>query len=132
LKRVRENEVGRVRARRDARVTQVEKFGVIAEFLPGKDGLVHSSELEIKRSAADMSAWSVGDTIAVMLMEARALEGLNWCQGALERGAGFAPGTAEAGRPPRACQRAPAARGRARAWRAWPQARRRACGGACC
>ncbi len=71
-----EREVGRARARRDARVTQVEKFGVIAEFLPGKDGLVHSSELEVKRSAADVSAWAVGDTIAVMLMEARAPAGL--------------------------------------------------------
>ena len=51
---------------------QVEKFGVIAEFLPGKDGLVHISELDLPRPA-DASAWEVGDSIDVALIEARPL-----------------------------------------------------------
>ncbi|KAK9821471.1 hypothetical protein WJX81_007489 [Elliptochloris bilobata] len=53
---------------RDAKVMQVEKFGLIVEFLPGKEGLVHVSELDVSRTA-DPAKWAVGDSIDVMLTE---------------------------------------------------------------
>lgn len=55
---------------RDAKVVQLEKFGVIVEFLPGKEGLVHLSELDMARPA-DTGAWAIGDSIDVALVEAR-------------------------------------------------------------
>ena len=60
----------RLGAGRGARVASVEKFGVIAEFLPGKEGLVHISELDIVRTG-NLSNWAAGDSIDVMLLEAR-------------------------------------------------------------
>lgn len=57
-------------AGRDAKVSSVEKFGLIVEFLPGKEGLVHISELDMVR-VDNLDKWAAGDSIDVMLLEAR-------------------------------------------------------------
>lgn len=51
-------------------MASVEKFGLIVEFLPGKEGLVHISELDIMR-ADNLDNWAASDSIDVMLLEAR-------------------------------------------------------------
>lgn len=48
----------------------MEKFGLIVEFLPGKEGLVHISELDMVR-VDNLDKWAAGDSIDVMLLEAR-------------------------------------------------------------
>jgi ribosomal protein S1 len=49
-------------------VDSVEKFGLFVEILPGKTGLLHSSELDVDRSVTP-DTWSVGDMIDVKLLE---------------------------------------------------------------
>ena len=56
---------------RGARVASVEKFGLFVEVLPGKQGLVHSSELDVDRGV-QMDSFSAGDAIDVKLLEVRA------------------------------------------------------------
>lgn len=51
-----------------AKVDSVEKFGLFVEILPGKTGLLHSSELDVDRSVTP-DTWSVGDMIDVKLLE---------------------------------------------------------------
>lgn len=46
----------------------MEKFGLFVEILPGKSGLLHSSELDVDRSVTP-DTWSVGDMIDVKLLE---------------------------------------------------------------
>ena len=46
----------------------MEKFGLFVEILPGKTGLLHSSELDVDRSVTP-DTWSVGDMIDVKLLE---------------------------------------------------------------
>lgn len=53
---------------RDAKVKSLEKFGLFVEILPGKEGLVHTSELDVDRSVS-VGAFSVGDTMDVKLVE---------------------------------------------------------------
>ena len=48
----------------------LEKFGMFVEFLPGRQGLVHVSELDLTRSS-DASAFSVGDIVDVKLLEVK-------------------------------------------------------------
>ena len=54
---------------RQCRVVRLERFGVFVEIAPGKDGLVHQSELDLKsvRNVADQFA--EGDLLDVMLLE---------------------------------------------------------------
>ncbi|CAL8470982.1 g10524 [Coccomyxa elongata] len=53
---------------RDAKVKSLEKFGLFVEILPGKEGLVHTSELDVNRSIS-VDSFNVGDTMDVKLME---------------------------------------------------------------
>ena len=55
---------------RDAKVKSLEKFGLFVEILPGKEGLVHTSELDVDRSVS-VDAFSVGDSMDVKLLEVR-------------------------------------------------------------
>lgn len=50
-------------------MTRLERFGVFVEIAPGKEGLVHQSELDLKsvRNVADKFA--EGDLLDVMLLE---------------------------------------------------------------
>ena len=50
-----------------SRVNSVERFGLIVEFVPGKSGLAHVSELPFNKS--DPESYSVGDKVDVVLLE---------------------------------------------------------------
>jgi polyribonucleotide nucleotidyltransferase len=47
----------------------VEKFGAFVEILPGKEGLVHISQLSTERVAKTEDVVKVGDTIMVKVTE---------------------------------------------------------------
>lgn len=50
-------------------VTRVEKYGAFVEVLPGKDGLVHVSQLALERVEHPQDVVSVGDEILVKVTE---------------------------------------------------------------
>ncbi|UQZ87386.1 Polyribonucleotide nucleotidyltransferase [Paenibacillus konkukensis] len=50
-------------------VKRVEKFGAFVEILPGKEGLVHISQLSTERVAKTEDVVAVGDTITVKVTE---------------------------------------------------------------
>ncbi len=53
----------------EATVTRLMDFGCFVEYLPGKEGLVHISKLDKKRVEKVSDVVSVGDQIAVKLIE---------------------------------------------------------------
>lgn len=63
---VEEPEVGKVY---HAKITRLMDFGAFAEFLPGKEGLIHISQADTQRTASVEKLWNVGDEVDVMLME---------------------------------------------------------------
>lgn len=50
-------------------VRRIEKFGAFVEILPGKDGLVHISQLSTERVAKVEDVVAIGDTITVKVTE---------------------------------------------------------------
>jgi ribosomal protein S1 len=56
---------------RDCKVVGCAPFGVFVEILPGADGLVHVSELDM--AYAETDDWSVGDTMDVKCLEVQPL-----------------------------------------------------------
>ncbi len=52
-----------------ATVKKIMDFGAFVEILPGKEGLVHISQLDVKRVAKVADVVKVGDVIEVKLME---------------------------------------------------------------
>lgn len=50
-----------------SKVVSVERFGLIVEFVPGRSGLAHVSELPLGRN--DPESYSVGDKVDVVLLE---------------------------------------------------------------
>ncbi len=50
-------------------VKRIEKFGAFVEILPGKDGLVHISQVSTERVAKVEDVLSLGDTITVKVTE---------------------------------------------------------------
>lgn len=50
-------------------VKRIEKFGAFVEILPGKDGLVHISQLSTERVAKVEDVIAIGDTITVKVTE---------------------------------------------------------------
>lgn len=63
---VREVQVGEIYV---GTVRRIEKFGAFVEILPGKDGLVHISQLSTERVAKVEDVVAVGDTITVKVTE---------------------------------------------------------------
>jgi polyribonucleotide nucleotidyltransferase len=63
---VREVEVGQVYV---GKVMRVEKYGAFVEVLPGKEGLVHISQLDLNRVAKVEDVCNVGDEITVKVTE---------------------------------------------------------------
>ncbi len=53
----------------DGTVTRLMEFGAFVEFLPGKEGLVHISQLEYRRVDRVEDVLKVGDKVQVKLME---------------------------------------------------------------
>ncbi|MCX7568570.1 polyribonucleotide nucleotidyltransferase [Tumebacillus sp. DT12] len=63
---VREVELGAIYS---GKVTRVEKYGAFVEVLPGKDGLVHISQLGEERVAKTEDVCNVGDILPVKVTE---------------------------------------------------------------
>ncbi|MDI3257804.1 MAG: S1 RNA-binding domain-containing protein, partial [Kyrpidia sp.] len=63
---VRDVEVGQTY---HGKVTRVEKYGAFVEILPGKEGLVHISQLAEERVARTEDVVHVGDDIDVKVTE---------------------------------------------------------------
>jgi polyribonucleotide nucleotidyltransferase len=63
---VREVEVGGIYT---GKVTRLMNFGAFVEILPGKDGLVHISQLAIERVAKVEDVVKIGDEITVRVTE---------------------------------------------------------------
>ncbi len=61
---IREPEVGEIYT---GKVVSIKEFGAFVEFLPGKEGLCHISELDLKRVAKVEDVISEGDEIVVKL-----------------------------------------------------------------
>ena len=53
----------------DGKVTRLMNFGAFVEILPGKEGLVHISELDVNRVPTVEDVVKVGDEIEVMVIE---------------------------------------------------------------
>ncbi|HZG77534.1 MAG TPA: S1 RNA-binding domain-containing protein, partial [Paenibacillus sp.] len=51
------------------KVKRVEKFGAFVEILPGKEGLVHISQLSTERVAKTEDVVAIGDQITVKVTE---------------------------------------------------------------
>ncbi|MBQ1977596.1 MAG: S1 RNA-binding domain-containing protein, partial [Ruminococcus sp.] len=50
-------------------VTRIMDFGAFVEIAPGKEGLVHISQLDVKRTDKVTDVVNVGDVIRVKVME---------------------------------------------------------------
>ena len=61
-----EVEVGQ---RYTGKVTRIMGFGAFVELVPGKDGLVHVSELDTKRVESVEAVVKIGDELEVMVTE---------------------------------------------------------------
>ncbi len=59
-------EVGKIYS---ATVKKIMDFGVFVEFLPGKEGLVHVSQLDVKRVASPSDVTKVGDVFDVKIVD---------------------------------------------------------------
>jgi len=53
----------------EAKVKSIMPYGAFVEFLPGKEGLLHISEISYKRLESMEGVMNVGDTIKVKLLE---------------------------------------------------------------
>ncbi len=63
---VEDPEIGRIYS---GKVSRIEPFGAFVEFLPGKDGMVHISQLASTRVASVEDEVSMGDEIDVMVVD---------------------------------------------------------------
>lgn len=106
----------------DGEVVKIMDFGAFVQFLPGKDGLVHISELEHRRVDKVEDVVKLGDKVKVKLMEVDSQGRYNLSRKALlprpERPAGAPQGDRPGGpqgphgggpRPPQGPPRAPQA-----------------------
>lgn len=53
----------------EAKVMRIMNFGAFVEFLPGKQGLIHISDMEYSRVEKVEDVMNIGDTVRVKLME---------------------------------------------------------------
>ena len=75
------------------KVVRIMNFGAFVEILPGKDGMVHISELSDHRVESVEDEVQVGDEISVMVIEIDSLGRVNLSRRALlEGGSGLATG----------------------------------------
>ena len=69
------------------KVTRLMNFGAFVEILPGKDGLVHISELDVTRVASVEDVVKVGDVVEVMVTEVDRMGRVNLSRRAVLEGA---------------------------------------------
>ena len=67
----------------DGKVVRIMNFGAFVEILPGKDGMVHISELSDRRVESVEDVVSVGDQISVLVTEIDSLGRVNLSRRAL-------------------------------------------------
>lgn len=53
---------------RKVTVAGIQAFGCFVEVLPGQQGLVHVSELDLGRTDDPSTCWTIGDTMDVMCL----------------------------------------------------------------
>ncbi|MEK9132722.1 MAG: polyribonucleotide nucleotidyltransferase [Patescibacteria group bacterium] len=83
----------------EGKATRLMEFGVFVEFAPGKEGLVHVSEWDYKRTDRMEDVVKVGDAVKVKLMEVDDQGRYNLSRKAtMQAPEGYVPGPA---RPPR-------------------------------
>ena len=70
----------------EGRVTRIMNFGAFVEILPGKDGLVHISDLANERVERVEDVLNVGDTVQVKVMEIDNLNRINLSRRVLLQG----------------------------------------------
>lgn len=78
-----EVEVGQ---RYQGKVSRLMNFGVFVEILPGKDGLIHISELDVNRVATVEDVVKIGDEIEVMVIEIDRMGRINLSRKAILEG----------------------------------------------
>ena len=83
-----EVEVGQVYT---GKVVRLMNFGAFVEILPGKDGLVHVSELSTERVASVEAAVSIGDELTVMVTEIDRMGRVNLSRRAVLEGNAYEP-----------------------------------------
>ncbi len=69
------------------KVTRLMNFGAFVEILPGKDGLVHISELDVTRVPSVEDVVKVGDVVEVMVTEVDRMGRVNLSRRAVLEGA---------------------------------------------
>jgi polyribonucleotide nucleotidyltransferase len=81
------------------KVTRLLNFGAFVEIMPGKEGLVHISELADYRVPSVEDVVQVGDEIMVMVTEIDAMGRINLSRRAVLEGSSGPPKPVEAGAP---------------------------------
>lgn len=92
----REVEVGKVY---NGKVTRVEKYGAFVEIMPGKDGLVHVSQLDVNRVNKVEDICNVGDEIQVKVTEIDQQGRVNLSRKEVLKDQGVTPTSAPQGTP---------------------------------
>jgi polyribonucleotide nucleotidyltransferase len=82
------------------KVTRLLNFGAFVEIMPGKEGLVHISELADYRVPSVEDVVQVGDEIMVMVTEIDSLGRINLSRRAVLEGSSGPPKPVDAGAPP--------------------------------
>ncbi len=54
--------------RRGVKVVGIQAFGCFVECLPGQQGLVHVSELDVERTDDPAAKWKLGDAMDVLCL----------------------------------------------------------------
>jgi polyribonucleotide nucleotidyltransferase len=83
----------------NARVTRLMNFGVFVEYLPGKEGMIHISELADYRVPSVEEVVQVGDEVMAMVTEVDHMGRVNLSRRAVLEGATEAPRTVGGRRP---------------------------------
>ncbi len=84
--------------RYSGKVTRIMNFGAFVEILPGKDGMVHISELDTKRVDSVESVVKIGDEVEVMVVEIDRMGRVNLSRKAVLEG--LSPEDVASARPP--------------------------------
>lgn len=96
---IRDPEVGEIY---EGKVVRVTDFGAFIEFLPGKDGMIHISDLAVGRVNKVTDVVNIGDPIMVQIAEIDALGRINLKSPEVEKERATMPSSGfDKGRPPR-------------------------------